>query len=394
MAWIRRVAEPPERRPIDLVRLVVGALGALLLGMWAQTQSPLNANLFQVVNDLSGSLEGVASWCYALGTIWAVLAVTVAAAIVARRKLAVAASVALAGAGAWALANGLNDLLGDHAVKGIPIHLREGSLPTYPSVNVAVVTALALVLAPYVVRVVRRVLLLLVVLVALSVMYLGTAFPADAIGGIFLGIAVAGLVLAIFGAPGGRPSIDEVRDALGELGFAVKDVRHADEQVARAATMDATLASGEHVRVQAFGRDQRDGQFAARLWHWIMYREPGENLLGTRAQQVEHIGFAMVLAERAGVPAVRLLKTGVAGADSAMLVTTVAEGRSLDAIEPEQITDAMLRAGVEARAPAARSRGDPREPRCPAPRGAGERQGRAGRLHLGGRRLGAVLVRP
>jgi uncharacterized protein (TIRG00374 family) len=344
MAWIRRAAEKPERRPIDLVRLVAGGLGVLLLGMWAQTQSTVNANMFEVVNDLSDSFEDVAKWFYALGTIWAVLAVTVAVAILSRRKLVVAASVALAGAGAWAIANGLNDLLGDHAIKGIPIHLREGSIPTYPSVNVAVITALAIALSPYVVRVVRRVFFLLVVLETLTVMYLGTAFPSDALGGIFLGIAVAGLVLAIFGAPGGRPSIEEVSDALGELGLDVKSVQAAEEQVARAATMDAVLKSGEHVRVQAFGRDQRDGQFAARLWHWIMYREPGENLLGTRAQQVEHIGFAMVLAERAGVPAARLLKTGVAGADSAMLVTSIAEGRPLDAIAPEQVTDAMLRA--------------------------------------------------
>jgi hypothetical protein len=108
--------------------------------------------------------------------------------------------------------------------------------------------------------------------------------------------------------------------------------------------MDAVLASGEHVWVEAFGRDQRDGQFWARLWHWIMYREPGETVVGTRAQQVEHIGFAMMLAERAGVPAPRLLKTGVAGADSAMLVTTVVEGTSLDTIDPDQVTDATLHA--------------------------------------------------
>ncbi len=344
MAWIRRAAEKPERRPIDLVRLVVGALGVLLLGMWAQTQSTVNANLFAVVNDLAGSLEGVANWCYALGTIWAVLAVTIVTAFIARRRLVVAASVALAGAGAWAIANGLNDLLGDHSIKGISIHLREGTVPTYPSVNVAVVTALALALSPYVVRLVRRVFFLFIVLETLTVMYLGTALPSDALGGIFLGVAVAGLVLAIFGAPGGRPSIDEVREALGELGLDAKSVQISEEQVARASTMDAVLGSGEHVRVQAFGRDQRDGQFAARLWHWIMYREPGETLLGTRAQQVEHIGFAMVLAERAGVPAVRLLKTGVAGADSAMLVTTLADGRALATIDPDQVSDAMVRA--------------------------------------------------
>jgi uncharacterized membrane protein YbhN (UPF0104 family)/membrane-associated phospholipid phosphatase len=347
MAWIRRVAETPERRPIDIVRLFVGGLGVVLVGMWAQTQTSINANLFEVVNDLSNSFEAVANWLYALGSIWAVAVVAVITAILAIRathRWRLTVTVVLGGAGAWVIANGLNDLLGDHSVKGIPIHLREGSLPTFPSANVAVITVLAVVLSPYVVRLLRRMLTVLVIGVALAAMYLGTAFPSDVLGGILLGVAVGGLVLALFGAPGGRPSIDEVREALGELGFDVKDVRHAQEQVQRAAVMDAVLASGERVRVEAFGRDQRDGQFAARLWHWIMYREPGETVMGTRAQQVEHIGFSMVLAERAGVPAPRLLKTGVAGADSAMLVTTIAEGTPLDTLDPEKISDATLHA--------------------------------------------------
>ena len=345
MSWIRRAAEPPERRPIDLVRLVVGGLGVVLVGMWAQTQTSINANLFAVVNDLPNSFEGFANWCYALGSIWAVAVVALITAVVAIRSThhwRLTVTVVLGGAGAWLIANGLNDLLGNHSVKGIPIHLREGSLPAYPSANVAVITALAVLLSPYVIRLLRRIFLLLVVAVTLAAMYLGTAFPSDALGGILLGAAVAGLILAVFGAPGGRPSIDEVREALGELGFDVEDVQHAKEQVPRAAAMDAVLASGEHVRVEAFGRDQRDGQFWARLWHWIMYREPGETVVGTRAQRVEHIGFAMMLAERAGVPAPRLLKTGVAGADSAMLVTTVVDGTSLDEIDPAQVTDATL----------------------------------------------------
>jgi uncharacterized membrane protein YbhN (UPF0104 family)/membrane-associated phospholipid phosphatase len=347
MSWIRRAHEAPERRPIDLVRLVVGGFGVVLLGMWAQTQTTVNANLFEVVNDLPNSFEDAANWLYALGSIWAVAAITLITAVFAIRTThhwRLTVTVALGGAGAWLIANGLNDLLGDHPIKEISIQLREGSLPTYPSANVAVATALAVLLSPYVVRQLRRVFLLVVVGVTLAAMYLGTAFPSDALGGLLLGTAVAGLVLAAFGAPGGRPSIDEVRDALGELGFDVEDVQHAKEQVPRAAAMDVVLASGEHVRAEAFGRDQRDGQFWARLWHWIMYREPGETVVGTRAQRVEHIGFAVMLTERAGVPAPRLLKTGVAGADSAMLVTTVVDGTPLVEIDPDQVTDATLRA--------------------------------------------------
>ena len=54
--------------------------------------------------------------------------------------------------------------------------------------------------------------------------------------------------------------------------------------------MDVELTSGEQLRVDAFGRDQRDAQFAAKAWHRAMYHEPGVPVFGSRIQQVEHIG--------------------------------------------------------------------------------------------------------
>jgi uncharacterized membrane protein YbhN (UPF0104 family) len=162
------------------------------------------------------------------------------------------------------------------------------------------------------------------------------------VGGVFLGYAAAGAVLALFGAPGGRPTIDEVRDGLQSLGFDVRSVKHARAQIPRAAVMDVTLKSGERVRVDAFGRDQRDGQLAAKVWHRIMYHAPGVPVFGSRLQQVEHIGYALMLADRAKVPAPRLVKTGATGPEAAMLVTTVPDGEPLDALAPAAVTDRVL----------------------------------------------------
>lgn len=341
MAWIRHTDEPPERRPLDLVRLGAGALGVAFAGLWAQAESSLETNLFHVVNDLPNSLEDLATALYALGSIVAVA--VVALGLLVFRRAGVAARVALAGVAAWGVAELLHEILDPQKTTGLHIDVRMGDGPIFPATNVAIITALALVLAPYVVRPVRRVFFVLVVLVTVSAMYLGVAFPSDALGGIFLGYAAAGLVLALFGAPGGRPTLEEIRDGLGLLGFAVADIRQADEQVARAAVMDVTLASGEHVRVDAFGRDQRDGQLAAKLWHRVMYRDPGVPVFGSRLQQAEHIGYALMLADRSDVSAPRLVRTGAAGPEAAMLVTTIPEGTRLDelsgdAIGPEVLT--------------------------------------------------------
>jgi uncharacterized membrane protein YbhN (UPF0104 family)/membrane-associated phospholipid phosphatase len=340
MTWIKRTEEPPERRPTDLVRVGIGVFGLALTGLWAQAESSIDTNLFKTINEFPNSLEGVANALSALGSIWAVIGVALV--LLALRKASVAVHVAIAGVLAWGVSELLHEIVEPEKIQGLSVTLRSGDGPIFPATNVAVITTLALVLAPYLVRPVRRVFLLLVVLVCIAAMYLGVAFPSDVVGGLFLGLAAAGLVLAVFGAPGGRPTLHEVGDGLTALGFDVAEVTHAAEQVPRAAVMDVRLASGERLRVDAYGRDQRDGQVAAKVWHWIMYRDPGVPVFGSRLQQAEHIGYALMLAERAKVAAPRLVKTGAAGPEAAMLVTSAPEGTPLDELEAGEVTDAVL----------------------------------------------------
>ena len=84
--------------------------------------------------------------------------------------------------------------------------------------------------APYAVRPLRRIFFLLILLVALAAMYLGAGYPSDVLGGLLLGIAAGAAVLVAFGSPAGRPTIDEVRDALTDLGYDVADMRRRAER--------------------------------------------------------------------------------------------------------------------------------------------------------------------
>ena len=321
--------------------LVVASVLALLAGLWAQTDSSVNVNLFRTFNDLSGNMEGLAKGIYALGSIWAVVAVTVV--LLFARQVRAAWHGAIAGAGAWSLALLLNAILGTQSINGLSVNVRIGDGPAFPVANVAAITALAFGLAPYVVRPLRRVFAVVIVLVSFAAMYLGAGFPADVLGGLFVGFAVAALVRVALGAPGGSPSVAEVRSALTDLGYEVTSITPADERIARASVMDVELVSGERFRVDAFGRDQRDARVAAKLWHKAMYHDPGLPVFGSRLQQVEHIGFALVLAERAHVNAARLVRTGVGGSDSAaILVTAPPLGAPIASLAPELVTDETL----------------------------------------------------
>jgi uncharacterized membrane protein YbhN (UPF0104 family)/tRNA A-37 threonylcarbamoyl transferase component Bud32 len=341
MAWLRETDERFERRPPDAVRLVVAAIGVVLAGMWAQTQSQLDRNLFQVVNALGDGLEGVAKvFYYGFGSIWTVLGVSLV--LLVLRQVRTATQVAIAGTATWGIALLLNEILGTHAIKGMTIDVRVGDGPQYPAVYVAVALSLALALSPYVVRPLRRLLGLVVVMVVLATMYLGAGLPADIVGGLFLATAVVAVLRLVTGSPAGRPTIGEARAAVADLGYDVADVHYATEQNVRSSVLDVVLVDGRHLRVDAFGRDQRDARAGAKLWRRMLYKEPGLAVFGTRVQETEHIAYALMLAERAGVAAPRLERTGVGGADVALLVTRPAEGRPLSELADDDFTDDLL----------------------------------------------------
>jgi uncharacterized membrane protein YbhN (UPF0104 family)/membrane-associated phospholipid phosphatase len=320
-------------------------IGTVLAGMWAQSSTDVDTNLFKVINGLPNSFEGIANVFAFLGSIWFVGIVIASLALA--RQWPTARDTALGGLGAWLVASGLNELFGTRSAHSLGITVRTGSGPSFPSATVATATALIIVASPYLVRPVRRLLQVLVVLVALSAMYLGTAVASDVVGGLFLGVAVAALVHIAFGAPGGRPSAAQIRDALEQLGFDVADLHPSEIQISLATVMDARLRSGDRARIIAFGRDERNGQLAARVWHKLTSKAPGVPVFGNRLQQVEHLAYGLLLADRGGVRSPRLLRTGVAGPDAALLVTEVQQGQALNTLSGELGERAVTSAWAE-----------------------------------------------
>ncbi len=99
----------------------------------------------------------------------------------------------------------------------------------YPVANVAAITALAFGIAPFIVRPLRRIFVIVILLVCTAAMYLGAGFPSDVIGGLLVGFGIAALVRVVLGAPGGQPSVAEVRAALTDLGYDVVAIAPAAE---------------------------------------------------------------------------------------------------------------------------------------------------------------------
>jgi uncharacterized membrane protein YbhN (UPF0104 family)/membrane-associated phospholipid phosphatase len=327
-----------EHRGGDVARLLVGALGVLMAGIWAQTASNVDTNLFKVVNDLPSSLEGLADALVALGTIWCVLAVVVL--LLVLRRFPAARDAGIAGIGAWLIATGIDELVGTRSASGLGITVRTGDGPSFPSVAAAVAAALVIALAPYLARPLRRLAFLLTILVALSVMYLGTGLASDVVGGLFLGLAAGAAVHVLFGAPSGRPTAAQVAAAVQSVGLDLTGLTRSPTRYPGATIFDGAAPDGP-VRVLAFGRDQRDGQVAAKLWHNVMYKDPGVPVFGSRIQTAEHIAYATMVAARGGLTAPLALRSGTGGPDIAFVVSRIPAGRPLGTLG-DDLTDGVL----------------------------------------------------
>jgi membrane-associated phospholipid phosphatase len=206
-------AAEPRRRVVyvrrwsDLVRLL-GGIAVLLLasaGVHSDRVDDPERSVFRAVNGLP--LPG---WLYPAiwllmqgGNIGAVPAVALLA--VATRRLRMALDMALAGGAIYLVAKVVKELI----QRGRPQTLLEdvlvrGATPHglgFVSGHIGVVTALALVAAPWLPRWARWALLAAAVAVFLTRMYVGAHLPLDVIGGAALGYAAAALVHLALGVP-------------------------------------------------------------------------------------------------------------------------------------------------------------------------------------------------
>jgi membrane-associated phospholipid phosphatase len=121
------------------------------------------------------------------------------------RRWRLAVELLVAGMGTYVLAKVVkgiwprgrpDGLLADVVIRGAEAHGRG-----FVSGHAAVLAALATVAWPWLGRRGRIVVVVLVVLVALTRVYVGAHLPLDVVGGVALGVAVAGLVRLVFGRP-------------------------------------------------------------------------------------------------------------------------------------------------------------------------------------------------
>ena len=334
--------EPYRRRTSDWIRLVVAA-GIVAFTIAHQGHpGDFEQHLYTLLNGLPSDLETFFHLLYGIGALWALGLVVVAALLARRWRLA--RDMAIAGSLAWFVGRLLGGLVGvdESLAKSLDIVTRVGDgSPSFPVVRLAIVVAVVVTAAPYLTRPTRRVGQLLVVLLALSALYLGVGDPNAAFAAIALGWGLGAAVHLVFGSPGGRPTRAQVAASLEELGITAQNVQLAPVQPPNGTLMLAHDRGGP-LRIRVLGRDEADAQLMAKFWRGLLYKDSGTTVHLTRLQDVEHHAYTLLLAQRAGARVPELVVAGTAGPNAALLVERPAEGLTLLDVEPKAVTARIL----------------------------------------------------
>ncbi len=336
-------AEHPFRRRLSDGLLLLGSAAVVCWALVTDVRpSGPVADLGDFFTSLPSGPADLIRLLYGLGSLWAA-GLVVAAALVARRWR-LARDLAVAGGLAWVLARAIGfAITGSTDLTGlVEATTRVGSVsPSFPAVRVAVVTAVVRAAAPYLTRPSRRIGAALVVVTVLGGMYLGAATPWAAVVAWILGVGVAAGVHLGFGSPGGRPTLEQMRRTLAELGLEVTDVRLDDDQAGTSTRMTATDASGV-LAVRVLGRDEADAQFIGRAWHRILYRSTPGRLFLSRIEDVEHEAYCVLRADQAGVRVPSVVVTGTAGPGAAVYVERPVDGVPLSELPADRVDERLL----------------------------------------------------
>jgi len=337
LVFLDTAGQPRARQATDVLLLAAAAVGLAILSLVAVPRTGFEQALITFIRRLPDGLDGLWQLLLGVATVASVVLVVVA---LLRRRVALARDLVVSAA----LAFGGALLLG-RAVQGSwPIvvwSLRaEARSLAFPSVRLAVASAVMMTALPHLTKPARRVVRWVVGLGAIGAVLLGAASPAGALAALLIALVSASVVRLAFGSSRGRPTLASVQAALAGLGVATRSVGEADRQPSGLFLVTAVGQQGETLIVKVYGRDAHDTQLFTALWRKVWYRDAGSPISLVRIQQAEHEALLTLLARQAGIATSPVIATGAT--DDQVLLVLGAAGTELADI-PERWSDAIAR---------------------------------------------------
>jgi tRNA A-37 threonylcarbamoyl transferase component Bud32 len=338
------------RSPADVLRLLVafGVAVALILVEWL-----FGDTLVGFASDLLRGLDAFPTWMLDLvvvgtrvlgvvvlggGVVWAVV----------RRRWRLLATAALAALLAELLVVLVSELMQadeGQALVDVGVDLGPLSGDRFTTVwGIGAVAAVLTAAAPWLRRSWRRA--SWVLLIGMMV----TEFLSSPVSIEWLAAAVAGwlsgaAVLVALGAPSRRPTSHAVVDGLSSVGLPLRRLEQAGVDARGSTPYFAVAENGDELFVKALGEDERSADLLFRLYRRIQPRDLGdEQPFSTLRRAVEHEALVALAARDLPLRTPRLRAFATANPNGYVLAYDKIEGRSLDRLDPAEVTDGVLAA--------------------------------------------------
>jgi undecaprenyl-diphosphatase len=218
--------------------------------------------------------------------------------------------------------------------------LTEGTFPT--AVGIAVITAVLTAAAPWLSRRWRRIGWVLVIGMV-TIRFLSSPVSFTSTIAVAVGWFAGAAVLVALGAPSRRPTMDAVVDGLAAVGLPVQELEKAGVDARGSTPYFGVATDGTKLFVKALGDDERSADLLFRLYRGVQPRDFGdERPFSSLRRGVEHEALVALAARSIGVRTPRLIAFAAAEPNGYVLAYEAIAGRSLDRVDPAEMTDAVL----------------------------------------------------
>ena len=329
--------------PSDVLRLAVATvllLGLLLVQwLWGDTLITFAGNLLQGLDALPAWLVDVV----VVGTRVLALIVLVGGLILAVRDggARMLATSALAAAIAAALVVLLEQF--DPSSGQTSVDVVAADFPT--AVGLGAITAALTAAAPWLSRRARRMSWTLIVGLVLT-HFLVTPASFDTLRAALCGWLAGAAALVALGGPLRRPSTQTVTEGLASVGVHLASLEPASVDARGSTPYFGVAEDGQKLFVKALGEDQRSADLLFRIYRKLGRRDLGdERPFSSLRRTVEHEALVALAARDLGILTPHLVAFATAEPNGFVLAYESVDGRSLDRVEPDDMTDEVL-AGV------------------------------------------------
>jgi tRNA A-37 threonylcarbamoyl transferase component Bud32 len=139
------------------------------------------------------------------------------------------------------------------------------------------------------------------------------------------------------------PTAAGIAAGLGAVGLALRRIDPASVDARGSTPYFAVTDHGEHLFVKALGQDERSADLLFRLYRWAARHDLGdERPFSSLRRAVEHEALVALAARDLGIRTPRLRAVATAEPASFVLAYDAVDGRSLDRVTNDELTDEVL----------------------------------------------------